>query len=72
MKFKNHGGVRHLSLKDKFYDKLDVQRFDNDKGKPDNKMHFRVNDGVSVMLSKAKALKLAYAIIDELNPDPVY
>lgn len=75
MKFKNSKlGYRDISISDFDGDTLEVTRYDNDKGKPENKLFFTAQssalDGrrITVVVSRAKATKLAYAILGELAP----
>lgn len=69
MKFKKdkacHAGVRAVELKDRDGDRLTFET----SCSFDNTLYARVNGGVGVRLTKGKALKLAYAILAELEPD---
>jgi hypothetical protein len=68
MKFKkdrDDSTVRGLDITDKFGDTLVVRRYAEGGSRG---LYVGVNDGEAVFLSRAKALKLAYAIISELDP----
>jgi hypothetical protein len=67
MKFKNEKNTdaRILSIRDKEYGTLDVRVFTNGKGYA---VCLTTGDYTTVGLSRAKALKLAWAIINELSP----
>ena len=67
MKFKNDhlSGGRTLSLSDKEGDTLSVMSFKHEKGSYDVVVQLNTE---AVGLSRSKALKLAWAIIEELNP----
>ncbi len=72
MKFKNNkdSQTRELNIwgpKNCGY--LQVQRFDDEKGRPEKELWLYIGSGVGFRLTRAKALKLAWAIINELQPD---
>jgi hypothetical protein len=66
MKFKHVKGAqyKYLSIKGEDGDKLDVET--REDGKPGLFVFLNDNDGFE--LKRTKALELAWAIIDELNP----
>lgn len=69
MKFKNakNRDCKAISITDFYGDILQVQL--NTNGSPGPQaLWFKVNESTVVNVERAKALKLAWAIIDELNP----
>lgn len=67
VKFKSlpYADYKGFKITDKDGDIIDVQqRADGKKG-----LFIATNDGTGVMVSRDQALKLAWAIIDELAPD---
>lgn len=68
MKFKQKSGYAELLVTDSSGDTLELKRFDDSRGRPNKEMYVYINEGVGVRLTRAKALKVAYAIINELGP----
>lgn len=70
MKFKHlkDEQAKELSVLDHGGDTLRLKRFDDEKGRPDKDLYAYINNSVGVRLTKNKALKLAYAILAELDP----
>jgi hypothetical protein len=62
-KDKEARGSKLLRTKDSFGDELILNWYGDTK-----RLYVCVNEGCAVQLSRSKALKLAYAIINELDP----